>query len=55
MANLVEARLRRAQEEVAQSTQDLTQVHGVLMEQRSNAEQEKLSLQAKWDEEKEQL
>jgi hypothetical protein len=33
----------------------LTQVQGVLVEQRSAAEQEKLSLQAKWDEEKEKL
>jgi hypothetical protein len=33
----------------------LTQVHGVLVEQRSVAEQEKSALQAKWNDEKAQL
>ena len=35
-----------------QATQALTQVQGVLFEQRSATEWEKLSLQAKWDKEK---
>jgi hypothetical protein len=55
LADTVKARLRRAQEETAQATQALTQVQGVLIEQHSVAEQEKLSLQAKFDEEKMQL
>jgi chromosome segregation ATPase len=55
LADIVEARLRRAQEETTQATQALTQVQGVLVEQRSAAEQEKLALQAKFDEEKVQL
>jgi hypothetical protein len=38
-----------------QATQDLTQVQGVLLEKCSIAEQEKLSLQAKINEEKTQL
>jgi hypothetical protein len=38
-----------------QATQALTQVQGVLVEQRSAAEQENLSLQVKFDEEKAQL
>jgi hypothetical protein len=33
----------------------LTQVQGVLVEQRQDAEQEKISLQEKFDEEKAQL
>jgi DNA repair exonuclease SbcCD ATPase subunit len=55
IANTVEARLRRAQEEAQQATQALTQVQGVLVEQCSAAEQEKSTLQAKWNEEKAQL
>jgi hypothetical protein len=45
IADTVEARLRRAQEETMQATQALTQVQGVLVEQRSAAEWENLSLQ----------
>jgi hypothetical protein len=48
----VEARLRRAQEETTQATQALAQAQEDLLEQRSNAEREKLALQAKWEEEK---
>jgi hypothetical protein len=55
IADTVEAHLRRAQEETTQATQALTQVQGVLVEQRSAAEWENISLQAKWDEEKAQL
>jgi hypothetical protein len=54
LADTVEARLRRAQEETEQATQALTQVQGVLVEKRSAAEQEKLALQVKFDEEKAQ-
>jgi hypothetical protein len=52
LAEIVEARLRRAQEETTQSTQALTQVQGVLVEKHSDAEWEKLALQEKFDEEK---
>jgi hypothetical protein len=38
-----------------QATQDLTQVQGVLVKQRSAAEQEKISLQVQWDKEKSEL
>jgi hypothetical protein len=38
-----------------QATQALTQVQGVLVEQCSTVEREKLALQAKFDEEKSQL
>jgi chromosome segregation ATPase len=55
LADTVEARLRRAQEETEQATQALTQVQGVLVEQRRAAEQENISLQAKFDEEKAQM
>jgi hypothetical protein len=55
LADTVEARLRRAQEEIEQATQALTQVQGVLVEQRRTAEQENISLQAKFDEEKAQI
>jgi hypothetical protein len=55
IADTVEAHFRRAQEETTQATQTLAQVQGDLVEQRSAAEQEKLALQAKWDEEKSQL
>jgi hypothetical protein len=55
LADTVEAHLRRAQEETEQATQALMQVQGVLVEQRRAAEQEKISLQAKFDEEKAQL
>jgi hypothetical protein len=55
IVDTVEARLRRAQEETMQATQALAQVQGDLVEQRSTAEWENLSLQAKWDEEKSQL
>jgi hypothetical protein len=52
IANKVEARLRRAQEETVQATQALAQAQKDMLEQRSNAEQEKLALQAKWEKEK---
>jgi outer membrane protein OmpA-like peptidoglycan-associated protein len=55
LADTVEARLRRAQEETEQATQALAQVQGVLVEQCSAAERENLSLQVKFDEEKAQL
>jgi hypothetical protein len=51
----VEARLRKAQDEAEQAIQALTQVQGVLVEQRSAAEQEKSALQEKWNDEKAQL
>jgi hypothetical protein len=52
ITNKVKARLRRAQEETSQSTQALAQAQKDMLDQRSNAEQEKLALQAKWEEEK---
>jgi len=55
LANTVEARLRQAQEETEKATQDLTQVRGVLIEKHSVVEQEKISLQSNFDEEKSQL
>jgi hypothetical protein len=55
LADATEARLRRAQEEIEQATQALKQVQGVLVEQRRVAEQEKISLQTKFDEEKVQM
>jgi hypothetical protein len=55
LVDATEAHLRRAQEETEQATQDLTQVQGVLVEQRRAAEQEKISLQVKFDEEKAQM
>jgi hypothetical protein len=55
LADIVKAHLRQAQEETTQATQALTQVQGVLVEKRSVAEREKLSLQAKFDEEKAHL
>jgi hypothetical protein len=55
IADTVEARLRRAQEETTQATQALAQLQKDLLEQRSTTKQEKLALQSKWDEEKAQL
>jgi hypothetical protein len=55
IVDTVEARLRRAREETVQATQDLTQVQGVLMEQCSTSEREKIALQEKWDAEKGEL
>jgi hypothetical protein len=55
LADTVEACLRRAQEETEQASQALKQVQGVLVEQRNVAEQEKIPLQAKFDEEKAQM
>jgi hypothetical protein len=55
LADAVEARLRRAQEEVEQATQTLKQVQGDIVEQRRIAEQEKVSLQAKFEAEKAQM
>jgi hypothetical protein len=44
LADAVEARLCRTQEEIEQATQALKQVQGVLVEQCRVAEQEKVSL-----------
>jgi hypothetical protein len=55
IVDTVEARLRRAQEEIAQATQALAQVQKDLEDHRSTAEKENLALQEKWDEEKEAL
>jgi hypothetical protein len=55
IADTVEARLRRAQEETTQATQALTQVQGVLMEQRNTSERENIALQEKWDADKVEL
>jgi hypothetical protein len=44
LANAVEVRLRRAQEETKQATQALKQVQGVIVEQRRVAQQEKVAL-----------
>jgi hypothetical protein len=55
LADIVEDLLRRAQEETKQATQALRQVQGVLIEKLNATEQEKLVLQVKFDEEKEQL
>jgi hypothetical protein len=49
---VVEAHLRHTQEETKQATQALKKVQGVLLEQRRVAEQEKVSLQTKFEEEK---
>jgi hypothetical protein len=49
---VVKARLRRTQEEIEQDTQALKQVQGVIVEQRRVAKHEKVSLQAKFEEEK---
>jgi hypothetical protein len=55
LADATEARLRRAQEETEQATQALKQVQGVLVEQCRLAEQEKVSLQMKFEKEKTQI
>jgi chromosome segregation ATPase len=55
LADTVEARLRRAQEETEQATQALKQVQGILVEQCNAAEQENIALQVKFDEEKAQM
>jgi DNA-binding HxlR family transcriptional regulator len=55
LADTVEAHLRRAQEETEQATQDLMQVQGVLVEQHRATEQENISLQVNFDEEKAQM
>jgi hypothetical protein len=51
----VEARLRRAQEDITQATQALAQEHNTHGEQQRKAKHEQLTLQAKWEEEKAQL
>jgi hypothetical protein len=48
----VEDRLRQDQEETMQATQALAQAQEYLLEQHRNAEQEKLSIQEKLEEEK---
>jgi hypothetical protein len=55
IVDIVEANLRREQEETTQATQDLAQSQEDILEQRSTVEQEKLSLQVKFNEEKSQL
>jgi hypothetical protein len=52
---MVEAFLRKSQEDTTQATQDLTQVQGVLVEKHNDAEREKLALQVQWDKEKAKL
>jgi DNA primase len=52
IANQVEARLQRAQEDTTQATQALMQALKELLGQWSEEEWEKLSLKEKWDEEK---
>jgi hypothetical protein len=52
IVDIVEDRLRRAQEETMQATQALAQVQEDLLEKQSSAEWENISLQAKWDEER---
>jgi hypothetical protein len=55
IVDTVESRLRRAQEEIAQATQTLTQEQGVLVEKRSTTEREKLPLQEKFEKGKSQM
>jgi hypothetical protein len=52
---VVKAHLRHAQEEVEQDTQTLKKVQGNIVEQHRIAEHEKVSLHAKFDEEKAQM
>lgn len=51
----VEARLRRAQEDITKATRALAQAQSAHEEQRRKAEKEQLDLQVKWEEEKAQL
>jgi hypothetical protein len=55
LADVTEARLHHAQEEIEQATYTLKQVQGVLIEQHQVEEQEKVSLWAKFEEEKTQM
>jgi hypothetical protein len=55
LVDAVEAHLQRTQEETAQATQALKQVRGIIIEQQRVVEQEKVSLQAKFEEEKAQM
>jgi hypothetical protein len=55
LADATEAHLRRAQEETEQATEALKQVQKVVIEQRRVAQQEKASLQTKFEEEKVQI
>jgi hypothetical protein len=55
LAESVEARLHCAQEETKQATQALKKVQGIIVEQCRVAEQEKVSLQANFEEEKVQM
>jgi hypothetical protein len=55
LADAVEACLHRAQEETEQATQTLKQVQGEIIEQRRVAKQEKVAIQAKFEEEKAQM
>jgi hypothetical protein len=50
-----EAHLQRAQEETSQATQALAQAHEYLLEQCSTTEQDNLTLEERFDEEKSQL
>jgi hypothetical protein len=55
LVDAVEARLRHTQQETVQATQALKQVQGVIVEQHRVAEQEKVALRAKFEEEKVQM
>jgi hypothetical protein len=55
IADKVEARLRRAQEDTTQATQALMQAQKTLIEQQNEAKWENLDSKAKWDKEKAQL
>jgi parvulin-like peptidyl-prolyl isomerase len=55
LANAAEAHLRRTQEETEHATEALKQVQTVVIEQRRAAQQEKVSLQTKFEEEKSQI
>jgi hypothetical protein len=55
LADATEAHLRRAQEETEQATEALKQVKKVVIEKHRVAQQEKVSLQTKFEEEKAQI
>jgi hypothetical protein len=55
LADAVKAHLRHAQEEIEQATNALKQVQGIVVEKKRVAEHEKVSLHAKFEEEKSQM
>jgi hypothetical protein len=55
LADATEAHLRHAQEETEQATKTLKKVQKVVIEQCRAAQQEKASLQTKFEEEKAQI